>query len=137
MFFADVPATELRPAYFMAHFEPEIRSGSTAVPDYWVKRPLIKHLHDVARQQGRDGIAFVRCSVKNSGRLNDCDVTQLLGGEGFRNAALRLSRRFLLKPHIASQAQSLSARVTIRILMCRSETCDPPEYRYKLGSKHP
>lgn len=104
---------------------PQIAPGNY---DYWLKGPSPKDLSAIAHRAGRDGEAQLRCKVNADGRLKDCKVSELLGGQIFSSAAIKLSKSFLMKPDISAGLYDLSSVVIIQIPFC-SGVCDQPEWR--------
>ena len=93
-------------AYVVSLFQPAIETAPNVSYQYWDAGPSIGDLRVVAERERRDGEAGLRCSIARSGRLERCRVVEQLGGPGFGSAALRLSRKFLMKPQLASRAQA-------------------------------
>lgn len=118
-----------KPAYVVSLFEPPIETAPNLTYQYWDAGPSIDDLRAVAVQKHRDGEAGLRCSIVRTGRLERCSVVEQLGGASFGSAALRLSRKFLMKPGLADRAYSAGARVFVRLPFCVANVCDPPEWR--------
>jgi TonB family protein len=116
-------------AYVVSLFQPPIEIAPNLTYQYWDAGPSIDDLRVVAEQEHRDGEAGLRCSIARSGRLQGCRVVEQLGGARFGSAALRLSRKFLMKPELANRAQAAAANIFVRVPFCVSVVCDPPEWR--------
>src|SRR4051794_15679735 len=116
-------------AYVVSLFQPAIEIAPHLTYQYWDAGPSIDDLRVVAEQERRDGEAGLRCSIAQSGRLERCRVVEQLGGANFGSAALRLSRKFLMKPQLADRARTAGASILIKLPFCVSNVCDPPEWR--------
>ena len=127
LFAAAVAGTQ--PAYVVSLFEPPIETAPNFTYQYWDAGPSIDDLRVVAEQEHRDGEAGLRCSIAPTGRLQRCRVVEQLGGASFGSAALRLSRKFLMKPELADRAHASGARIFVRLPFCVANVCDPPEWR--------
>ncbi|WP_337185674.1 TonB family protein [Phenylobacterium sp.] len=69
-----------------------------------------------AMKRGVEGRAILRCIVEATGALRDCVVAQETPpGEGFGEAAIRMSVMFRVKPLTASGAPSEGGIVTLPI----------------------
>lgn len=112
-------------AYVVSLFEPSIETAPNLTYQYWDAGPSIDDLRLVAEQEHRDGEAGLRCSIAPSRRLERCTVVEQLGGARFGSAALRLSRKFLMKPELANRAQAATARIFCQASVLRLECLRP------------
>ena len=115
-------------AYVVSLFEPMIETAPNLTYQYWGAGPSVDDLRVVAEREHRDGEAGLRCSITQSGKLERCRVVEQLGGAGFGSAALRLSRKFLMKAELANRAQAAGARIFVRLPFCLANGCHPPEW---------
>jgi hypothetical protein len=116
-------------AYLVSWFEPGIETAPALTYQYWDAGPSIDDLKLIAKREGRDGEAGIRCSIAQDGRLKHCRVVEQLGGRGFGSAALGLSRKFLVKAELAKRARAANASIVVRLPFCAAAVCDPWEWR--------
>jgi TonB family protein len=122
------------PAYVVSLFQPAIDTEPNLSYLFWNAGPSIDDLRLVAEEEHRDGQVGLQCSIERSGRLKRCQVVERLGPANFGSAALRLSRRFLMKPQLTERARSAHATIYISLPFCASRVCDPPEWRHEAPS---
>jgi protein TonB len=89
-------------------------------PLHWIERPTSADFHRVyprsAYRRGIEGRVVFRCTIDDNGQLTACEVlSETPAGEGFGEAALRLSRRFRLPTETTTGAATAGGVVQIPI----------------------
>jgi TonB family protein len=93
--------------------------GVVTNPD-WLQRPtgeeMANYYPPVAQMMGLEGRATITCEVLNSGSVGNCKVDQETpAGMGFGDAAIALSKYFVMKPKTVDGVAVAGAKVTVPI----------------------
>ena len=99
-------------------------------PD-WLRKPsgedMANNYPQTATMLSLAGRVILHCSVAASGRLDGCEVpTETPKGLGFGNAALALSRQFLMRPQTRDGAPISGGQINIPIVF-RLPASSPPQ----------
>lgn len=108
-----MPHDQLVTPSFTSLPEPRDEGGGSATPEpphhivgpNWTSRPTASQMSrfypERAQRLGHSGSASISCTVDATGRLHNCAVSRETPvGEGFGDAALRLSAYFRMSPQI-------------------------------------